>query len=85
MASPFLHMHFLGVGDGIARPYKWFHTKKNSQLFHVISNEVKLYIKIVDNDDILNFVVDNLFIYSHLVVQKIIIGSLIAITIEYLI
>jgi hypothetical protein len=45
----------------MSRPYKWFHLK-NSQLFHMISDEVEFYIKIVDVDEIYNFVADNFFI-----------------------
>jgi hypothetical protein len=32
-------------------PYKWFHAK-NSQLFHMISDKVELYIKIVEVGEI---------------------------------
>ena len=52
MDSPVPTNAFLGVGDGMTRPYKWFHVKKNSQFFHMISDEVKLSIKIVENDEI---------------------------------
>jgi len=37
---------FSGASDSMTRPYKWFHTKK------IISDEVKFYIKIVENDEI---------------------------------
>ena len=52
MASPVPTNAFFGADDGMVRPYKWFHTKKNSQLFLMISDEVKLSIKIVENDEI---------------------------------
>jgi hypothetical protein len=45
----------------------------------MISDEVKHYIKTVENNEI-NFIVDNFFIYGLSMVQKIIINSLIAIT-----
>jgi hypothetical protein len=41
-----------------------------------MSDEVKLYIKIIVVDKI-KFIVDNFFIWSHLIVQKIIINFLI--------
>ena len=47
----------------------------------MISDEVKIYIIVVANGEIKNFVADNLFIEDHLIVQKIIISSLISITI----
>ena len=53
----------------------------NNAYFHMISDEVKIYIIVVANGEIENFVADNLFIEDHLIVQKIIINSLISITI----
>ena len=38
---------FSGASDSMTRPYKWFHTQKI-----IISDEVKFYIKIVENDEI---------------------------------
>jgi hypothetical protein len=36
----------------------------------MISDEVKLYTKIVEIDKTYNFVVDNFFIYDHLIVKN---------------
>ena len=44
----------------------------------MISNEDKLCTKIVERDEIYNFIFDNSFIYSHLIVQKIIIIALVS-------
>ena len=44
----------------------------------MISNEDKLCTKIVERDEIYNFIFDNSFIYSHLIVQKIIIFALVS-------
>jgi hypothetical protein len=43
----------------------------------MISNEVKLYIKIVEVDESWNFLDDNFLIWGQLIVQKIIMSSLI--------
>ena len=51
MASSVPTNPFLGAGDGMARPYKWFHAK-NSLLFYMISDEVKFYTKIIENYEI---------------------------------
>ena len=52
MASLIPKNVFLGVGDGMTHPYKWFYAKKKSYLFYMMLDEVKLYIKIIENDEI---------------------------------
>ena len=52
MASPVPTNPFLGAGDGMARPLQMVPRKKNYNFFHKISDEVKFYIKIVENDEI---------------------------------
>jgi hypothetical protein len=51
MALPISENAFLVAGDGMICPYKWFHAKK-IQLFHMMSDEVELYLKIVEVDEI---------------------------------
>ena len=51
MASLIPKNVFLGAGDGMTHPYKWFYTKKIIT-FYMMSDEVKLYIKIIENDEI---------------------------------
>ena len=51
MASPVPTNAFLGVDDGMTRPTNGS-TKKNYNFFYIISDEVKLYIKIVENREI---------------------------------
>ena len=43
---------FLGAGDGMARTYKWSNDKKFHKFFYMISDKIKIYIKIVENDEI---------------------------------
>ena len=61
MASPVPKNTFFEPGEGMARPYKWYYTKKIIT-FYMISGKVKFYIKIVENGEVQNFVVDNFFI-----------------------
>ena len=51
MASLIPKNVFLGAGDGMTHPYKWLYAKK-IVTFYMMSDEVKLYIKIIENDEI---------------------------------
>jgi hypothetical protein len=48
LPSPVSKNAFLETDDGMICSNKLFHAKKNSQIFHMILDEVELYIKIVE-------------------------------------